>query len=422
MGISPLAGPTYLFTHLLVVPLAGLFVFACLIAIQTILAALLHQRLLRAVSVTVQLLLVVTLIEMLIYSPAISAWLRDYATTLATPGESSWLPPLWFLGLYETLLGTDMASFHRLATRALAVTGGVLALAVAAYAFGYRRIFRRAVEGAGPLHQGAGRLARLGPRIWTSLSSNATQQAVIAFVTRGLARSRRHRLVLAIYLGVALAFILGGVIRPLSDGLAITTDAPTVMLLSIPLILSFFTLVGLRVLFAIPTEVRANWVFKMTERNEKQAYLQASRKTMVLLGLGPLALITFPMYWSLWGPELAAQHTLIWLLLGALLTEALLVRFDKVPLACEYLPGKANVKLLWPVYLAVMMSYGYTTARIELALLGNPRRWGIAVGLLSLGLLAALASRRRWLAPAPRLTYEEAPEHTVQQLHLMRPV
>ena len=253
-----------------------------------------------------------------------------------------------------------------------------------------------------------------------------TQQAVIAFVGKSLARSRRHRLLLAIYLGVALAFILRGFIWPVTQGLSVTLHEPTAMLLSIPLILSFFTLVGLRVLFAVPIELPANWVFQMTERDEKTAYLGGARTALVLLGLVPLALVTLPVYWALWGPEVAAGHTMLWMLLGALLVEALVTRFPKVPFTCSYLPGKANVRLLGPFYLALTLMYGYVTAWLELSLLAEPQRWLVAASVLATGLVAIRVIRRvirrRLSTPAPRLTYEEAPDSTVQQLHLMRPV
>ena len=420
-GLYLYAAPAYLLTHLAVVPLAGLFVVVSLIALQITLAAVLPQRLLRGISIAAQLLAVIALIEMLVYLPVISGWLGRYAQTLTDSGSSSWLPPLWFLGLYETLLGSDLESFRRLAVAAPVGIVTMSVLGAAAYAAGYRRIIRRALESPQRAAREPGRVADVIHRVWTWTVRDPTEQAVIAFVGKSLARSGLHRLVLAIYVGVAFALVLGGIVRPVTSGLAVVLDEPTVMLLSIPLILSFFTLVGLRVLFAVPVEVGANWVFQMTELDEKTAYLRSTRKALVLLGLVPIGLITFPLYWALWGLRLAAGHTALWMLLGTLLIEALLARFRKVPFTCSYMPGNARVKRLWPVYLALMLIYGYTTAQSELWLLAAPHRWLGATGILAIGLVAARASGSA-STPSPPLTYVETDDDAVQQLGLSRMV
>ena len=194
MGLSRLAGPAYLLVHMVVAPLAGLFVFVCLVVLQTTLTTLLPHRVLRGITVATQLLFVIALIEMLVYSPAISTWLAAQALVLADTGAGSWLPPLWFLGLYETLLGSDLASFHRLAGTAVAATSLMLASGAAIYALGYGRITRRAIEGVQPAPSPPGVLSRLVSKVSGRLAPGRTGRAVTVFVCASLARSRRHRL------------------------------------------------------------------------------------------------------------------------------------------------------------------------------------------------------------------------------------
>ena len=294
-------------------------------------------------------------------------------------------------------------------------------MSIAAYACSYRRIVRRELESTQPDAREPGRVAHLVCRIWPGVVRDRTELAVIAFIGKSLARSGLHRLVLAIYMGVALALALGGILRPLIEGIGVTLDEPTVALLSIPLFLSFFALVGLRVLFTVPIELPANWVFQITERHEKATYLRGARTALVLIGLVPLALITLPAYWAIWDWQLAAAHTALWVLLGTLLIEALLTGFRKVPFTCSYLPGKANVRLLAPLYVAVTLIYGYSTARWELWLLAESQRWLVAIAILVAALVAVRVRRRSPSSPAPLLTYEETPNATIQ-LGLTRPV
>ena len=56
--------------------------------------------------------------------------------------------------------------------------------------------------------------------------------------------------------------------------------------------------------------------------------------------------MTLPGYWLLWGTILAFGHTVLCLLLAAVLVELLLFGFHKVSFTCVYVPGRTNFKLL----------------------------------------------------------------------------
>ena len=167
-------------------------------------------------------------------------------------------------------------------------------------------------------------------------------------------------------------------------------------------------------------KIRANRVFVRTEIDDKSMYLGGSRKAMWLLGALPIVAVTLPAYAWLWGPAPALGHTVFWLLMAGGLTELLLYRFRKVPFACGYVPGKANVKYLWPVYALALTAYAWWTARLELWLLAEPVRWGVACTVLVVCLGACIALRQRRLASSTPLTYEEAVEEAVQVLGVMR--
>ncbi len=81
-------------------------------------------------------------------------------------------------------------------------------------------------------------------------------------------------------------------------------DVLSAALLSVPLVLSFFTLVGLRILFTIPSELPANWVFRMTEQKDTVRYLRGVRHVM-RLAVVPIVALTLPAYWVLWSATLA---------------------------------------------------------------------------------------------------------------------
>ena len=264
----------YLFAHVTTTIAAGLFVFFVLMATQTTLIFLLPRRALRLAMVLAQLIFVVALVLWFALSPYVLERVDMSAT---------WMPPLWFLGLYETLLGAEDTALRALAVTTGIATLGALALAIAGYAASYARIVSRSLAPEPPT-RGSSRFMRLA---FATLVRHPIEQAVFEFVAKSLARSRRHRLILAIYIGVGLAFILGGFLKPLLEEPSSTSSVSelSTALLSIPFVLSFFVLVALRVVFAVPTELGSNWLFQMTESSDKTPYYRGVRKAMALLGL-----------------------------------------------------------------------------------------------------------------------------------------
>ena len=432
----------YPVAHFVATVSAGLLVFLALAALQACIALVLPERLLRRVSMLAQLLFVIVLIEWLVFAPGLLVRLAaiDPAGTsealatadnpyqfvgLTSSRAGIWLPPVWFLGIYEVIWGFDPEAFRRLGAAGLLALGVTCSIAMLAYGAVFRRVVKQTLETPPDAARPAGLVSRTTTRLANAtILRHPLEQAIVAFAARSLARSRLHRLLVAAYVGLGLAFVVGSFLSPVTgvaeNALSASLSVPSVRLLSIPLVLSFFVLVALRVLFTVPTELGANRIFRMTETDDKAVYLNGSRKAMWLLGALPIAVATLPAYAWLWGPAPAVGHTVFWLLMSGCLTELLLCRFHKVPFACSYVPGKANVKYLWPVYALALTAYAYWTARLELWLLAAPVRWSTACALLIAGLGTCITLRRRRLASSTPLTYEEEVEEAVQVLGVMR--
>ena len=429
--------------HLAATVSAGLLVFLALVAAQAGLALVCPKRVHRRLTLLAQLLFVIVLIEWFAFAPGLLVSFAgiDSAVTnealiaaggpyrfigLTASGAGAWLPPVWFLGLYEVVWGFDPDVYRRLAATAGLAFAATLSVAAVAYGIGFRRMMGRALETPLDVSGRAGTLSRAVARLATAaLARHPVARAVAAFAAASTVRSRRHRLIIAAYVGLGIAFVIGSFLSPLTgiaqDALAEPFTAPSVRLLSIPFILSFFVLAALRVMFTVPTEIRANWIFRLTEIDDRGAYLNGARTALWMLGVAPVALVTTPIYLALWGPGLAFAHTVFWVLMAGALTELLLCRFRRVPFACTYVPGKANVKLLWPLYALALTAYASWTARLELWLLGRPLWWSVACLTMLACLIAAIAWRQRTLAAAAsHLTYEQAVDPAVQVLGVMR--
>ncbi|MEE8130061.1 MAG: hypothetical protein V3T48_07230 [Vicinamibacterales bacterium] len=428
----------YLVAHLVVMPSAGLFVFSCLFTVQALLATFASARVVRALSVGLQVLSVIGVLQMLLFSTILSRWFAENALQLSGDSVASWVPAFWFLGLYETMLGTEHAIFRALAPRAGWATVGSLAVATVTYFAGYARFRRRGLESPAPLAREPGAWARAVDWVtYRVLVRGATAQALVGFVAKTLRRSQRYPLLLAVYVGSALGLI-GLIVRlswpvtadgasgaavvrgmfDVSGAAAVGLGVPTIALLSIPHILSLFSLVGLRVLFTVPSELPAHWIFRLSEQDGKTGYLRGTR-AVLRLALVPIVALTLPGYWLLWGAPLAVGHTVLWVLQATVLAELLLIGFYKVPFACAYVPGgRTNFMLLGTVSLMAFIAYVVSSSRAELWLLAGPAQWGVACAALTVCLAVTTGMNDRARLTARPLTFKPSTEAAPAALNL----
>lgn len=213
---------------------------------------------------------------------------------------------------------------------------------------------------------------------------------------------------LASYLAVAVALIL----VLLASGGTKTAKFPVSSknILAIPLILSFFLLVGIRTLVNIPSSSEANWIFKMTEVEAKKHYFSGFKKAIFFFALLPLFFMLFVFYLFLWGWQNALLHCLFGLALSTLLLELLFFKYPKIPFACTYLPGKGKIHILWIFYVFAFLGYVSLMALIESSFFQRPSNFYYFYGAVLFILLAIKIVNDYFLYRKLALVYEEEPE------------
>jgi len=345
---------------------AGAFIYCGVLAIQGLAAQILPRKLFLRVSGFLQMAAFCLFVSVYFLEPAVD----------------------WFQALLGQLNGSmppTLAPLARKAWLALAIT--VLA-AAAAYAFSYMRTIRQIVEQADIAS------ARRSFR-WLPRFGNGVQTAIGQFSVRTLARSRQHRLVLAFYLGIGLAFTI-----PLISGLATPqgADAPVIVwyrpnaaMLAASVMIMALVVLGLRVVFAFPLELRANWIFRAVGLHDAEKILIASRRALLLLSVAPVWLISAAVCFWLWPWRQAAAHLLVLGLLGMILADVYLWGFRKIPFTCSYLPGKSQVHMI-VVAAVVLISLVAQSAIWEQEALQKP---GMMAAMLALLGVAAVAIRWR---------------------------
>jgi hypothetical protein len=400
--------------HFIAVMAASLFVFLLLLAVQGTLLSVLGHRGFQRVSPWVQFAALLWLGNQFLMIADLKALIEH-----ARQGSAmSWLfPTLWFLGLYEKLLGHADPVFLPLAHRAVVALGYVGLAASITYVVGYARHLRRSLESKEDTEKAPGWPVRL----WTAavnrwLLRDPRERASFHFVWQTVVRNPTHRLFLSAYIGVGTAVVVE-VLATLMIGTGRRTPTDIlVAMYSLPLVLSFFLLSGLRVIFTVPAELRANWTFQLAEDEHRALLLAGTRKAVLAMGVAPLFLSVAAVFTFLWGWGAATVHVLFGASLSWMLMEALFWNFAKVPFTCTYQPGKINLPVALLLYLGAFSVYAYTMASVEYWLLEEP--WRMAAYLMSAAtvLVGWFICRERYLVRGLRLLFEDQPDPEVRTL------
>ena len=95
------------------------------------------------------------------------------------------------------------------------------------------------------------------------------------------------------------------------------------------------------------------------------------------------------------------------------------MRLCKVPFTCTYLPGRSQVKTMWPLYFTAFMTFTYSMAGLEVQMLRRPRVFMAFIVCASAGALITRYLRRVWLASEPGLRFtEDDPDALFEGFHL----
>jgi hypothetical protein len=194
------------------------------------------------------------------------------------------------------------------------------------------------------------------------------ERAAFLFTLWTLGRSRQHRLYFGGFLAVGAAIAFAQTWRLPSMA------APSNLLLAQPFMLLFLALVGMRVVFAFPSDLPANWTFRFHAGVAIERYLRGTRKAVWAAGPIPLAVVTVPGVAMLWGWSAAVVHGAVLALAAWVSIEVALWGFWKIPFSCNYVAGRPHVIILWTFSAVGMLAYGSTMASLEIWALGNSWR------------------------------------------------
>jgi MFS family permease len=345
-----------------------------------------------AIGPLMQFLFVVLILSFVILTPAV--WKIPHAT-LVNPTVTGWLPSSWFLGLFERVRGSSRAYFVPLATRALIALSIAVAAAMAVSVATFRQQMRLALTPpAKPGSIGVGALIRHLARALAGRDPAARATADFVVVTLG--RDRRQQGPVAMTAAIGAAIVLASLTQKVRDLESLMQ--PRTIVLWIPLVLTYWSVLGLRTAFLVPSELPAAVTFASHGPTDTHAYWSGVRGATIAVLAVPVTLVALVVTGLLVGWPIAAWHTAFVAGMVVTLVELAVLSLDRVPFTRPYAAGDGLLRTRWPLYLFGMFAFAYWPVRIELQSLGGGEPWLVAgaAGAASVCHLVGRARARRW--------------------------
>jgi hypothetical protein len=324
------------------------------------------------------------------------------------------VPPAWFMGLERVLLGHRDAYSLQLARLAAVAFVSAAAIAFGSYVLLYRRFDRVMLRSF--------TVSRRGTRRWL-VARNPARAAVRDFTAATLRRSALHQGVVVglSACGVALAMNIlfrNDMVRWLR-GCEVPRGEILGAVAGMPFPLIIVLGIAARASLTLPIDPRANWVFRVTERDAIRAdELNAAERAITLFSaLLPVA-FTLPVQWMVAGPRAIIASAMTGAL-GFLWAEALLRHWRRIPFTCSYVPGKRSVAQSSLVGLSIFLIASTVGTAMETASLRGPSPTPglVTVAVLSVVAVALRRRRRRKWRETP-LAFDDAWPSDVQVFRL----
>jgi hypothetical protein len=352
---------------------ASVFTVAGLAAIQGLILVLSPRLWLRTITVITQTTLICALV---LSMPIIGRVPALWSALREKPAWMFLVPPAWFLGVEQCLLGNPDPYFARLALTAIVGTLVALAIGASCYLAVYRRFDQlslRAARGRQPWVWNV-RLSWPWPR-------HPAHDAVRALTSATLRRSGLHQLVACGMLVAGFAMSVNSIL--LSVGLQERRIIQAAA--GAPLTVIIAAVIGLRAAFLLPTNLCAAWIFRFTEEATSRPHqLDAVTHTLFMLGVVGPAAFAFPVQAAVLGVRTSLVGLPIVLLLGWVFVQIVATEWRRVPFTCTVLFGKRPAAYTLLLAFLAFNVFGLLGTSLLQVATSRPVAWIVVFGSLFL--------------------------------------
>jgi len=361
--------------------IATLFLFCAVLTIQGVASLLLPYRFFLRLSAVLQLVCFGLFLTIYFFEPALGT-LPELLSPRSRP-VLEYSPQFWFLGLFNQLNGSLPAELAWLANRAWIAFAIVVLGAAVSLLLSYMRVMKKIVEqpDLDPTRSSLRWIPRLG---------GSLRAAIATFCFRSITRSRQHRIALAFCWSIVFAVFIS-MLRQVAanppETVSMDLIMPTVIMMSCAVL-------GLRGVFALPISLKANWLLRVTQLRPTSQYMAATRRTLQLFGVLPVLAASAALAYHFRPLAHAYRHIGFLAVFGCILVELSLVHFDKVPFTCSFVPGKANVQVVFWGAAFVFMMLSLLFGIYELKALVHTRSYAVLMTWSAASAIALWISNR----------------------------
>jgi hypothetical protein len=325
------------------------------------------------------------------------------------------VPPVWFVGVQQVLSGNTTPYFLRLTQIAGAAAVASLTIALGSYVFLYQRFERMIIR---PV-SGSDRFPRWRiPLVPHLRRRQADTSAIGPFVRATLMRSPLHQSVFVAISACGAGLVLNGLVGDWGATAPSNAEEPLIAtVIWAPFALVFVMSVALRAALVLPIELRANWIFRLTEDDTTRAEeLNTVVRTVILLGVAlPLAML-FPVQWAVLGPR-AIHCTAMAFLCGLVLVELQMAEWRRIPFTCSYQPSRQFVGLTMLIGATAFVLFTVIGSRLVWYGVSHPVGW-LAVMMILAAVSLYLRRQRLWFSRRATLMFEDVLPNEVEPLQL----
>jgi len=397
--------------HTMATMMGSLLVFFGLLIVRGLAAVLFGAGAGKWLGALLQIVTVVLLFEAFFFLPGI---LGTLATgVMRGDAAIAMFPPVWFAALHTWVVGHANQMLESAMFTGLMWFGAATLVIVPMYLVPARWLGRRALERRS--RERAAATTFVVRTVSTVTHASPSVRAVFLFAVASVVRSQRHLIVLATYFGMAVAVSIISIFM-IDDRGSIKLEQPASWMLTLPMLFLFFGVVGLRASCRIPTEVEANWPFRLA-RPSLSTCVNATVLLMVTLAVLPVAGLTVIMLAPRWPVSSTASVVALQMLSALMLIEALLLRWRKVPFACAQAPSPEVLKAWWPAYGFAMYWFGFGLADWQFAATSSNHALAWYAGTCLAVIVAVRLVRHRDFR-RHQLEFDLAPSGSLDRLNL----
>jgi len=408
---------TFLSAHLSCLLLASVFGFLAVLASLGILISVLPFHVFRKFSLYLRCAIVALLLTILSTSSAVPPKIH-----VLSENPNGWLrlfPPVWFASLNQSMLGRANPAISALGERAWIATGVLLIVAVFAYGLGYRRCFINSAETIAMLPAGEGAVAGRFFRVLDRMVFRSPfERASFRFTVKALVRGESQALVLGWFAGLGIVIACQTLFAAITSPLRSTDLIPSAAILSVPLTLGYFLILGLSCSFDVPVALLANWLFQLTVDRESQECVPLARKMIFVFLLPASVFFCLPLYARFWGWEVGLVHTAVVTVMCVLFAEFLLVKFRKIPFTCSLPNFKSHSIVVILFYVIGFFAFSIVTATAEHWAFADQIRFLVFIPVVICVWLGLRYSRQSLTYLDKRIIFEEISPSALETMDL----